>query len=168
MERLQSVQTQNPVMQAFVQTIRLFMRDHPELNRIVKGEESSDRMILWAIVDAMSDFNGIPPIIGTARLEDLLMLNQQKLLTRMVVCSHLESVGLLQTRNHINYSNGGINVGVNDKTPLIMNWLQYFKADIEQMKLRVKTSMNINQILGVNNHGLSSELSAINCSYLSY
>lgn len=166
--RLDSVQAMSPVMQAFVQTIRLFMRDHPQLNRLVKGEESSDRMVAWAVVDALSDFNGTPPLIGTFRLEDLIMRNQQALLTRMVTCSLLESVGLLQTRNHINYSNGGINVGVNDKTPLIMNWLQYFKGTTEQMKLRVKTSFNIEQILGPTNQGVHSELFAINCSYLSY
>ncbi len=168
MERLQSVVSVSPVTQAFTQVVRLFMRDHPQLNRLVKGEESSDRMIAWAIVDALSDFNGTPPLLGTFRLEDLIMRNQQALLTRMVTCSLLESVGLLQTRNHVNYSNGGINVGVNDKTPLIMNWLQYFKGTTEQMKLRVKTSFNIEQILGPSNVGLHSELYAVNASYLSY
>ena len=168
MEKLQGVKAMSPVLQSFVQTVRLFMRDHPELNRIVAGEESSDRMIMWAIVDALSDFNGTPPFIGTFQLEDLINANQQNLLTRMVVCSLLESVGLLQTRNHINYSNGGLNVGVNDKTPLIMNWLQYFQGTVEQKKQRVKTTMNINQILGPNNTGLHSELFAVNASYLSY
>jgi len=98
----------------------------------------------------------------------LLQWHQQALLTRMTTCSLLESVGLLQTRNHINYSNGGINVGVNDKTPLIMNWLQYFKGTTEQMKQRVKVSLNIGQIIGPMNTGLHSELWSVNASYLSY
>jgi len=168
MEKLQGVQAFSSVMQQFVQVVRLYMRDHPQLNRLVAGEESSDRMIAWATMDALADFNGTPPMIGTFTLEMLLQRDQQALLLRMVTCSLLESVGLLQTRNHVNYSNGGINVGVNDKTPLIMNWLQYFKGTTEQMKQRVKVTFNIEQILGPSNPGVHSELWSVNASYLSY
>jgi hypothetical protein len=86
----------------------------------------------------------------------------------MTVEALIESVGLLQTRNHINYSDGGINVGVNDKTPLLMNWLQYFRSYTEQLKQRVKVAININGILGPSNVGIHSELWAVNASYLSY
>ena len=47
------------------------------------------------------------------------------------VVALIESVGLLQTRNHLNYSTGGINVGTNDKTPLLMQWLQYYRSFTE-------------------------------------
>lgn len=168
MERLQGVQALSPAMHSFVQMVRLYTRDHPQLNRLLSGEESSDRMIAWAVMDALSDFNGTPPLIGRFTVEDMLARDQQALLLRMTVCSLIESVGLLQTRNHVNYSNGGINVGVNDKTPLLMNWLQYFKGTTEQMKQRVKITFNIEQILGPSNPGLHSELWSINASYLSY
>ena len=147
--------------------VRLFLRDFPELNRLVAGEESGDRMIAWATADALSDFNGTPPLTIFS-LEELLQRNQQHLLLRMTVESLVESVGLLQTRNHLNYSNGGINVGVNDKTPMLMNWLQYFKATTEQKKQRVKVALNIEQILGPSNSGVHSELWAVNATYLSY
>lgn len=164
---LQGITGMSATMQDFVQMVRLYIRDFPELNRIIAGEESSDRMIAWAVLDAMSDFNGTPPL-GSISLEDLLQRQQHHLLLRMTVESLIESVGLLQTRNHINYSNGGINVGVNDKTPLLMNWLQYFKSTTEQQKQRVKVAMNIEQILGPNNPGVHSELWAVNATYLSY
>ena len=166
-DKLQGVQGLSPVMQAFVQTVRLFLRDHPQLNRLVAGEESSDAIIAWSVLDALSDFNGTPHFTNFT-LEDLLRRNQQSLLLRMTVISILESVGLLQTRNHLNYSNGGINVGVNDKTPLIMSWLQYFKSTVEQKVQRVKVAMNIGDILGPGNAGVHSEIFAVNCSYLSY
>lgn len=151
----------------FVQTVRFFTRDFPELNRIVRGEESSDRQIAWAVLDALADFNGTPHLTSLS-LEDLLMRNQHHLLVRMTVISLIESVGLLQTRNHINYSNGGVNVGVNDKTPMLMNWLQYFKATTEQMKQRVKVALNIEGILGPSNSGVFSEYWATNASYVAY
>jgi hypothetical protein len=152
----------------FVQMVRAYLRDHPELNRLVAGEESSDRQIAWAILDALSDFNGTPPFLGPFSIEDLMLKNQHALLLRMTTTSLMESVGLLQTRNHINYSNGGISVGVNDKTPLIMNWLKYFKSTTEQMKQRVKVSLNIEGILGPSNRGVGSEYWAVNSTYAAY
>ncbi len=151
----------------FVQLVRGYLRDFPELNRIVTGEESSDRQIAWAVLDAVSDFNGTPHFT-TMTLEDLLQRNQHALMLRLTTISLLESVGLLQTRNHINYSNGGINVGVNDKTPLIMNWLQYFMSKSEQMKQRVKVALNIEGILGPSNSGVHSEYWAVNATYAAY
>lgn len=165
---LQGVEGMSPTMKAFVQSVRLYTRDFEELNRLIAGEESNDRIIAWAVLDALSNFNGTPPFIGTFTLEQLFANNQQHLLLRMTVEALIESVGLLQTRNHINYSDGGINVGVNDKTPLLMNWLQYYRAYTEQLKQRVKVALNIQSILGPSNVGLHSELWAVNSSYLSY
>jgi hypothetical protein len=165
---MQSLPGASDAFRSFVQMVRLYMRDFPELNRIVSGEETSDRQIAWSVLDALSDFNGSPPLLGTFLLEDLLTQNQQALLLRMTVISVIESVGLLQTRNHINYSNGGINVGVNDKTPMLMNWLQYYKAYTDQLKLRVKVAFNINGILGPSNSGVHSEYWSVNATYAAY
>jgi hypothetical protein len=166
-EKLQGIQGMTDTMKNFISMVRLFVRDFPELNRLVAGEESGDRFIAWAVVDAIARFNGTPHFTALA-LEDLLLRNQHHLLTRMTVESLLESVGLLQTRNHINYSTGGTNVGVNDKTPLILNWLQYFKATTEQRLQQVKVAFNIEGILGPGNSGVHSELFAVNSTYLSY
>lgn len=167
MAELQGVQLPSDTMVAFVQAVRQYLRDHPQLNRLVAGEETGDRLIAWCVLDALDDFNGTPPIT-TYSLEDLLSRSQTSLLLRMTVQNVLESVGLLQTRNHLNYSNGGVNLGVNDKTPLILQWLQYFKSTTEQRKQQVKVALNIESILGPTNSGIHSELWSINASYLSY
>lgn len=164
---LQAVIPLSPAMQAFIPVVRAYMRDLPELNRLIAGQETGDRFIGWAVLDAMSRFNGTPHFTNYA-FEDLLSFNQHFLLLRMTVETVLESVGLLQTRNHINYSNGGINVGVNDKTPLIMSWLQLFSARNDQLITRSKIALNIQGILGPENVGVHSELWAVNMTYLSY
>lgn len=165
---LQGIPGMSQSFRDFVQMVRFYMRDFPELNRLVAGEESSDRQIAWAVLDALSDFNGTPPFIGNFNVEGMLQQQQHSLLLRMTVCAVIESVGLLQTRNHINYSNGGITVGVNDKTPMLMNWLQYYRATTEQMKQRVKVSMNIGAILGATNSGVHSEYWSVNAAYAAY
>ncbi len=164
---LQGIPGISETHRAFVQMVRLYLRDFPELNRIVSGEESSDRQIAWAVLDAMSDFNGTPHLTSIT-LDDLLSRNQHALLLRMTVISLIESVGLLQTRNHINYSTGATNVGANDKTPLLMNWLQYYKSYTDQMKQRVKVALNIEGILGPTNVGVHTDYFSINSSYIGW
>lgn len=164
---LEGIPNVSPCMRNFVGIVRLYMRDHPELNRLVRGEESNDRQIAWAVLDTLSNFNGTPPLT-IYTLEELLGRAQHSLLVRMTVVALLESVALLQMRNHVNYSNGGINVGVNDKAPMIMQWLQYFKSSTEQLKLRVKVALNVEQILGPSNVGVHSEIFAVNATYAAY
>lgn len=163
---LQGIPGMTPIFRSFIQAVRLYMRDFAELNRIVSGEETSDRQIAWAMLDALADFNGTPHLTSYS-FEDLLARNQQALLLRMTVISVIESVGLLQTRNHINYSAGGINVGVNDKSPLLLKWLQYYKAFTDQAKVRTKVALNIEGILH-GPSGIASELTAVNATYAAY
>jgi len=164
---LQGVAGMSDAMKAFVHEVRLFLRDAPELNRITAGEESSDRMIAWSVMDALSRFNGTPHVTFYT-LEDLLAIQQNHLLLRMTVETLLESIGLLQTRNHLNYSAGGINVGVNDKTPLILEWLRLFKSTTEQRLQQVKVGLNVESILGSDQVGVHSEYWFVNMSYLRF
>lgn len=164
---LEGIPQMTEEFRSFVYMVRGYMRDFPEINRLLRGEESTDRQIAWAVLDMLSDFNGTPPITAMS-LSYLLQRQQHALLLRMTVIALLESVGLMQTRNHLNYSDGGINVGVNDKTPLIMQWLNFYKSTTEQMKQRVKVAMNIESILGPGNTGVHSELWALNCTFVGF
>jgi hypothetical protein len=143
----------------FAQQVRHFIRDYPELNRLVDGEESSNRQIIWAILDTLDDFNTTPPLVGTFSIGTF---PSRSLLIRGVVCSLLESVGLLQTRNHISFSDGGLQVGINDKTPFIQSWLQVFRNSYEDKKMKLKVSINIERAWG---GGVHSEYAFVNNYY---
>src|SRR4051812_38467563 len=99
MAELQMVVPLSRAMREFIPVVRGYLRDFPELNRLLAGEETGDRFMAWSILDAMSRFNGTPHLTSYS-FEDLLAYNQQYLLLRMCVETILESVGLLQTRNH--------------------------------------------------------------------
>src|SRR3954468_13276655 len=137
-------------LKPFIQVIRAFMRDYPELNRLIKGEEHSNRLISWAILDALDDFNTTPPLTSFT----LRNFPSKYLLIRGSVISLLESVGLLMTRNHLAFSDGGIQVGVSDKTPLIQSWLQLLGNKYEEKKQKLKVAINIELGWG---SGFSSE-----------
>ena len=142
----------------FVNQVRLYTRDYSELNRLIAGEESSNRQIMWAVFDALDDYNTSPPF---TRLT-LGTFPSRSLLIRATVISLLESIGLLQTRNHLQFSDGGIQVGVNDKTPFIQSWLQLLKNGYEEKKKLLKTAYNIESAWG---GGVHSELALVNSYY---
>lgn len=133
---------------SFIQTVRFFMRDHPQLNRLIKGEESSDRMIAWAILDFLSDFAGSPPNLGYYSLDQLFEMHYQSFALRGTTVALLQSVGILQTRNFLQFSDGGISVNASDKAPMWMQWIQAFQNKYEQEKVARKVSLNIAQLLG--------------------
>jgi hypothetical protein len=145
-------------LNSFVSQVRAFLRDYAELNRLIKGEESSNRQIVWAVMDALDDFNSTPPFT----IFGLSDFPSKSLLIRATVCSLLESIGLLQTRNHINFTDGGLSVGINDKTPFIQSWLQIFRNGYEDKKLKIKVAYNIESAWG---GGLHSEFRFINNFY---
>lgn len=142
----------------FVSTVRLFMRDYPELNRLVAGVAHTNRQIVWAILDTLDDFNTTPPFTRF----DLSTFPSRSLLLRGVTCALLESEGILQTRNHLQFSDGGITVGINDKTPFIQAWIQIFKNAYEDKKLKLKVAYNIEAAWG---GGIHSEFRFINNFY---
>lgn len=122
----------------------MYLRDQPELNRLIDGEETSDRMIAWAVIDALDLINNTPPFIGTYTCASFPM---RSLLMRGTVISILESVGLLQMRNQISYSDGGITVSASDKAPMIMQWIQMLRASFDDRLNRWKVATNISQAM---------------------
>lgn len=147
-----SVPSYNVALEQFIGIVRMFMRDYPALNRLIQGQEHSDRLIAWAIMDAIDDFNSTPPFTGY----QLNSFPSKYLLLRATVISLLESIGLLMTRNHLTFSDGGIQVGVSDKTPLIQSWIALFTNKYEEKKIKMKIALNIENGWG---GGVASEYS---------
>ena len=139
---------QNYLFQNFVQSIRYYLRDFPELNRLIDGEESSDKMIAWAIIDAIEDFNGTPPVLGTYTFSQLIQQGQASLLRKGAIINLLISVGILQTRNNLPFSDGGLNVAVSDKTPLLQSWISILTPQWEQKKKEIKSVWNVESLFG--------------------
>ena len=120
----------------------MYLRDYSELNRLIDGEETSDRMIAWAIIDTLDDINNRPPHIGSFTVGTF---PYKSLLLRGTVITILESVGILQTRNQLQYSDGGISVGASDKAPMLMQWIQMLSMSYEQKLDKWKISRNITE-----------------------
>jgi hypothetical protein len=145
---------------AHIQSVRLFMRDFTPLNLLIRGEESSDRMIAWATMDFLSNFNGTPPFTSFT-LDDMVSYNLQYFAVRGTVIGLLQSVMLLYARNHLPFSDGGLSVNLNDKAPLYQSILSLFQAAYEQEKRQIKTAININGIMDSGPSGVHSDYAAL-------
>jgi hypothetical protein len=157
------VQLDDPLITQLAEYARRFMRDYPELNRLTSGYDHSPRHLKWAVVDTMSDWASTPPFIG----QNLQMIVERGLVSvfcRGVVITALESLGILHLRNHISYSDGGVNVQT-ENPQLIANWLQMMKSEYEQKKNRVLVAMNIEGAMGVNSCGVHSDYYFINAFF---
>lgn len=142
--------------QAHVQSVRLFMRDFAELNLLIRGEESSDRMIAWATMDFLSDFNGTPPFTGLT-IEDLATRHLQNLAVRGTCISLMQSVMILHARNHLPFTDGGLTIQINDKAPMLQAMIGMLQSAYEQNKRLVKTAINVEDMLDFAPSGLHSD-----------
>lgn len=147
------------VLRQHCASVRLFTRDYSELNLLLRGEESDDRIVQWATMDFLSGFNGTPPLTAFS-LDDLYGMHQQYFCVRGTVITLLESLMLHYSRNFVPISDGGIVANINDRAPMIQSMLGLFQASYEQRLRLLKTSLNIAQILD-GGGGLMSEYSAI-------
>lgn len=136
-----------------ISVVRTKLRDFPELNRLIDGKETSDKEIALAVFEAIDDYNTTPPILNPVTLENF---PSTSLLIRGSLINIIESVGLLQTRNHMVYSDGqGVQVSVSDKTPQLVQWIALFTNQYETKKSRLKKALNLRGALNL--EGLSSE-----------
>lgn len=154
-----------PNFRAHLQVVRLFFRDFTELNQLIRGEESSDRMIAWATLDFLSDFNGTPHFTNFD-IDGLYGRNLQSFATRGTAISLLQSLMLIYARNALPFSDGGLSVTINDKAPLYQSILALFQSSYEQSKRQIKISLNVEQLLDPYASGVHSDYAVL--SGLSY
>ena len=147
-------------MGELVSMMRMYLRDYPHLNRLIEGEETSDRMIAWAILDAIQDFNTTPPFIGNIGIKSLVSI---PMLRDKVICTILESLYILQTRNQVNYSDGGISFSISDKGQALYSFIQLLQQRYDMKVAKMKASLNVE--MAMTGEGVLSEYFVINGLY---
>jgi hypothetical protein len=122
--------------------VRAFMRDHEELNRLISGEESSDRLIRFAVHLALNEWNILPPLTGYS----IGNFPSHATLLYLTVVHLLTSVGILKSRNSFAYSDGGFTVQTEEHDTRYQRWIQLLRAQgpaSEASMQRHKVALNI-------------------------
>lgn len=136
--------------------LRLFLNDTPELNRLIRQQESTDEKLDLALDLATDDYNITPPLLQAHSLSNFPSLY---LLIYGATIQVLRSAGILQSRNELAYSSGGVSVRIFDKTQHYQSWIMQFVAEYERKKQNFKVAENINSSLA---GGIPSEYSILN------
>jgi len=138
----------------FIEQVRDYMRDFPEFNALTPGEETSDSLINLCADLAADDFSTTMPPIGQFTVESHPSLY---LLLLGTVIQILRSAGILQARNNLNYSDGGLTVATSDKAPIYQAYANWIIGEYERKKRTLKISLNAGTAYG----GVRSEYSWI-------
>jgi len=120
--------------------LRLFLRDTPELNRLIRKQESNDEMLTFAIDMTISDWNSTSPFIDRIHIGNYPSLY---LLMHGSVIQILKSQGIYQARNELNYQAGGSSFMRFNKSSYYMNWMINLASDYELKKRNMKIAKNI-------------------------
>lgn len=123
----------------FIGQVRDYMRDFPEYNALVDGEETSDGLINLCADLAADDFSSTMPPIGNFTVESHPSLY---ILLLGTVIQILRSAGILQARNNLNYSDGGLTVATSDKAQMYQAYAQWLMQEYEHKKRNLKISLN--------------------------
>lgn len=129
----------------------MFLNDTPELNRLIRRQESDDPKLDLALALAVDDFNITSPLISTYKIETFPSLY---MLIYGSTIQVLRSAGILQSRNELAYSSGGVSVRIFDKTQNYQSWIAQFVAEYERKKQNYKISLNVAAAMA---GGVSSE-----------
>ncbi len=139
----------------FIPEVRAFLRDFPELNRLISGEETSNRMIDYCAHLAVDEFNTTPPLTRF-QIENF---PSRTILLYFTICHLLTSVGILKSRNRFQYSDGGWSSDTEQQDTSYMNWIQLFRGQVKPQAQNLKIALNIEGGWGA---GVPSEYSWVN------
>jgi hypothetical protein len=139
--------------------LRLFMRDTPAFNRLIRREESDDDLMQFAIDMAVSDWNSTAPFVGSVTIANYPSLF---LLMHGAAIQLLKTQGLLQARNELNYSAGGSSFMRSNKSNYYMAWMTNFANEYQTSKRNMKIAQNISHGWG----GVASEYGQIGYAWI--
>lgn len=155
---------------SLILSIRNFMRDKPELNRLIAGHETTDQTILVCMESAADEWNSTPPtgistITITSSGTDVtgrelkivgIPTNLKWLFLEKVMCKILLSVLLLRARNILSYTDNGVQVADEQGTyQAEIGLLQMMEQKTNTQFSRHLMAQNMNQLLGTDG-GLGS------------
>ena len=131
----------------YIGYLRDFLRDHPAFNRLLNytDEESNERQLGLALDLALDHFNTrVLPIGGSYTFTNFPSVS---LLMELGAVYVLEMVGLLKTRNSLQYSDAGLTISDTEKSSEYRAWAMTFRADVMKDAMNMKKMANISSIL---------------------
>lgn len=126
-------------LEQFKDEVRAYIRDFPELNRLISGEETSSRMVEYCVWLAIDEWNTTPPL-SSASVETF---PSRTILLQLTLCHLLMSVGILKSRNRMPYSDGGFSADTETQDESYQRWIQLIRSQLMPRITQLKIAFNI-------------------------
>ena len=122
-----------------VDDIRAFISDFAQNNHLLDGEEFTDSEIVLAMDVAVDLFNVLPPLFRHSR--DTFP-SKAVLMYGTLGCMFDGKAALL-ARNHLEYSDGGLTVPVEERYQLYRSLADGYKTQYQEMAAAYKIAVNM-------------------------
>lgn len=119
--------------------VREFIQDKVEKNYLLDGEEFGATQISLAIDLAMGRFDLIIPLSNS----NIYTFPSKTLLLYGTLACLFEGAAALLARNHMNYSDGGLQIPVEERMQLYQSLAQMYGSNFETSARAVKLQRNI-------------------------
>jgi hypothetical protein len=125
--------------------VRSFLGDRPEENRLIPDYEVSDDKIKLALEMTLDQYNNTPPFerVTFERLPSLTLIIHGTAIQCLVMA------GIVQSRNTLNFTDGGIPQVVAGKSQEYQSWIANLLGAYREEMLSIKTSLNMERNFGV-------------------
>ena len=141
-----------------INQVRIYLSDFPYYNRLIGSEENEKETIELSIDMSVDRFNlAETPTTGF----DLTNFPSLVILIYGSVIELLQMKGILYSRNRLNYSDGGIQVAINDKAGEYMQWARAMQQTYDRLVIDKKKELNAAAAWG----GIPSEYATVDYWY---
>ena len=124
-----------------VDEVREHIRDRAENNLLLDKEEFPLSTIQLAIELAVSDYNSLPPMssvtLDTFPSKSILMLG--------TLYKLYQGQAALLARNTMNYTDGGLQIPVEERFALYQSLAEMYRNDFELQSQRLKMHLNLEE-----------------------
>lgn len=134
----------------FAEEVRAYVRDFPELNRLINGEESSPRMVQFCAHLALDEWNALSPV----QIGSVAEFPNKLILLQLTIIHLLTSVGILHSRNRLPYNDGGFSADTEAQADEYPKWITLLRSQVGPLLQTLSIRLNIASARGV---GVPSE-----------
>ena len=139
--------------------VRTYIRDHHELNRLLSGQETSNRTIQLGARMALDEWNARSPV----PFQTPAQFPSLTLLIQMTAIHVLTSAGIHYSRNRLPFSEGQFRADTERAADEYPKWIQFFRQSVEVMMASLIPRLNIESAWGA--RGVSSEYALFSATW---
>lgn len=122
-----------------IDEVREYISDYAQNNQLIDGEEFSDTFIALCMTLAVDEFNTIPPF--TSYL--LSSMPSKTILLKGTLWQMFDGKATLYARNTLSYSDGGLQIPIEEKAELYKGLASNFQASFRDQVRAMKTYLNM-------------------------